>query len=400
VNFGVQAELVAIDMDEKGFRANLERRRLDLKTVRAYIHHAKKIEKWLSKNLDEATGTDIRRWANAQRGELKSFSSYVSAIRAYYQYVPIKGMLEEIDSIPPIGRPPRRNNIIPWCDFKDVITEVEKEGTNEEYLIILNLLWSEMHPNEILQLRVSDIDFDRYIITSHLSSKPKTYYATKEAWGALKRRIPSSDIGKTGHLLEKIRSVRSIQGITETYFGKLGLKPKDLRRSCLEDLKNAGRTVRFVTNTVETMPKEEPLTKPPIIAKNLFDKLVQEIMNFGERVHHLLPKCREKDLQRLLEGYILATFPDEAVSHEFSFKHSRIDVTFGTRPSIPIEVKLSSENEKIRNKIGQGSEQANEFLKASGSRKGILVIVDRKHDPETKREYNGTWRNDVYVIVI
>jgi integrase len=387
-------------MDEEGFREDLERRHLDRGTARAYIHHAKKIEKWLKKSLEEATRIGVRRWANAHRGKLKSFGSYVSAIRAYYQYVPIKGMLEEIDSIPRGEKPPKYNNLIPWGDFEEYIDNAEKEGAKEEHLVMMNLLWSEMHPNEILQLRISDIDFDKRIITSHLSPKPKAYYATEKAWRALERHIPSTDTGKTRHLLEKIRSVRSIEGITEKYFGEIGQKPKDLRRSCLEDLKNAGKTVRFDTEPVETISKEEPLPKPTIIAKNLFDKLVQEITNFGDRVHHLLPKCSEKDLQRLLEGYLLATFPDEVVSHEFPFRHSCIDVTFGKRPSIPIEVKLSREDEKIRDKIGQGSEQASEFLRASGSRKGILVVGDKKRDSETNREYNGKWRNHVYIIVV
>jgi hypothetical protein len=179
------------------------------------------------------------------------------------------------------------------------------------------------------------------------------------------------------------------------------------RKSCLDDLSDAGRITRFAIE-----PNKGPSSiivgheqiEEPIISENLFDRLVKEIRNFGNRVHYRIGQIRDEVVfNRLLEGYLLAAFPDEIITPEFHFRgigirDSIIDFAIGREQKIPIEVKLTEE--KIRDDIGLGSGQVKEFLEhvGSASNKGILVVVDEKRDPD--RLKLGRDEGNVYIVII
>jgi hypothetical protein len=181
--------------------------------------------------------------------------------------------------------------------------------------------------------------------------------------------------------------------------------PKTLLDNCQKDLVNAGRKARFVTE-IEQRPssKLEPEQKEERIEKNLFDKLVQEIRNFGNRVHYRIGQVKDEAVfNRLIEGYLLAAFPDEIITPEFHFKgigigESIIDFAIGRDQKIPIEVKLTEE--KIRDDIWKGSGQVKEFLEyvVSASNEGILVVVDEKRDPD--RLKLSRIEGSVHIIII
>jgi hypothetical protein len=138
------------------------------------------------------------------------------------------------------------------------------------------------------------------------------------------------------------------------------------------------------------------------VSENLFDRLVEEIRNFGNKMHERIPQIKDEgEFKRLLEGYLLAALSGEIIAPEFHFRgygkaDSIIDFTIGRDQKIPIEVKLTEK--KIRDDIGKGSGQVKEFLVSCGSDKGILVIGDKERDPE-RRKHSGM-QDNVYVIVI
>lgn len=99
--------------------------------------------------------------------------------------------------------------------------------------------------------------------------------------------------------------------------------------------------------------------------------------------------------------YLLATFPDQTITRKFGFKgwkiaDSQIDFAVGKDQRIPIEAKLAQKDtgEHLR----EGPEQVKQFLKYSGSKKGILVIGDQQRDPE--RQKHGGMQDRVYIVVI
>lgn len=388
-------------MDEKEFKKFLEAKRAREATIESYVKSVKEFERWLfkhwAKSLEEANRSDLLACKKLTRNP-----AYAYGVREYYLYKGKDVMVETINSeiIPKLRKSRPTPHLLSRSRYKDTIKKTKEKGISQEKLALLTLLWSEMHPKEILQLRKSDIDFEKRLITSR--TERKKYRVTPEAWEVLQKYIPIEDRNQKEKLFT-IDSVRTVQKITRDFFEDVGQTPNKLRKSYKADLIEAGKTVRL-----DYGPDEKPssrVAKEPKkklrIKKNLFNKLYQEIINFGSRVHNQITKIKkEEELQRLLEGYLLATFPDEVITHEFEFRgydnHSKIDITVGKDPKIPIEVKLAKKRMKPYFREGIG--QVAEFLKYSESKKGILVIGDQKRDPE-RRKLSGI-QDSVYIIVI
>jgi len=393
-------------MVEDGFKKFLQDRYRE-NTVRMYFERVRDFEGWLfkhqrKKEIENADESDVRSWASYVQKEVPKCQPYFHGIREYYRYKRkekienlITKILRELPSPPKTRRSPFH-----WTDFEMMMSKTEEKSIKPEYRVLLNLLWSEMKSEEILNLYVSDIDFENRLITSPTSGK--TFRVTWKAWDVLEKYIPINKRGKVEPLFSI--GLRSLQNVTKKYFGMYGQTPNKLRKSCLDDLFDAGRTTRFATE-----PNKEPSSrikhdqiKESMISKDLFDRLVEEIRNFGNKMHERIEQIKgEKEFKRLLEGYLLATLSDEIIAPEFHFRgyenaDSIIDFAIGRDQKIPIEVKLTEK--KIRDHIGKGSEQVKEFLKSCGSSKGILVIGDKKRDPE--RLKLSTIQDRVYSLII
>ncbi|MCK4313365.1 tyrosine-type recombinase/integrase [Candidatus Bathyarchaeota archaeon] len=393
-------------MDEKGFIRFLKARELAEVTRRAYVIAVKEFERWLcehlNKSLEEANKSDLRACEL-----LTSNPPYPYGVRAYYHYLGGPSSDENVETItseiiPKLPKSPPRN-LLRWTEFRNIMEQAEKNAIRARDRALLNVLWSRMKSKEILQLRRSDIDFEKKVITTRPPDR-KTYRVTPEAWDALEKYIPIESRGERKHLFPKIRSARSVQQITQKYFGFRNIVPNRLRKSCKEDLYEEGKKRRFYqldkkpSSRIEKTPKKKQ-------KRRLFLRLVEEIENFGSRVHNRISKIKdEKEFQRILEGYLLAIFPEEIITHEFRFKgyedDSIIDFAVGKAPKIPIEVKFAKG--KIRGFLADGSEQVKEFLESRRIKKGILVIVskDRGRAHELARKFNGLQPNGVHVIII
>jgi hypothetical protein len=277
-----------------------------------------------------------------------------------------------------------------------VMSKAEETGIKDQHRALLNLLWSEMKSEEIINLNVSDIDFQNRLIASPESGNK--FQVTQRTWDALEKYIPGEKRNRSERLFST--GLRNLQIITNKYFGSAGQTPNSLRKSCQSDFIEAGKQERFglatqPDNISSSTVRIEPET-------NLFDSLIQEVKNFGNRVHDQIGQIKnERDFKRLLEGYLLAAFPDETITSEFHFRgigiaDSIIDFVIGRKQKIPIEVKVAEK--KIRDDMGKGSGQVKEFLRSCGSNKGILVIADKERDPE--RQKHSGMQDSVYIIVI
>ncbi len=393
-------------MDENGFRKFLEEKKFRGSTPRTYFGGARQFEKWLFKNtrkesIEYADESDIRGWVALIKKEHPTApTNSIQGLRLYYQFKRdpkeeiVKKILGEIPS-------PQRTGpcTIRWAEFERIMSEVETKRISSKNLVFLNLLWSEMKTEKILKLYVSDIDFEKRLINS---STGETFGATWKAWGALEKYITKDRRGKMEPLFKT--KPRNNQIIAKKYLGMYGLTPNKIWKCCKCDLVDAGRTTRFFSepNTAPLSKTGNKYTEESTSSKDLFDRLVEEITNFGNRMHERISQVKnEEEFKRILEGYLLATFPDELVTPEFPFKgfgkaDSKIDFTIGRDSKIPIEVKLAEK--KISEHIREGSGQVNEFLKYYGSSKGILAIGDKERDPE-RRKHTGM-QDNVCIIVI
>jgi len=108
-----------------------------------------------------------------------------------------------------------------------------------------------MDSDEILQLRISDVDFEKYYIKGGISGSK--FYVTKKAWNALEKYIPIEKRDKRDRLFQI--SKRTLQHHIQRYFEELGQNPTTLRQSCKSELIEAGQIRMF--EVLEEKPKTE-----------------------------------------------------------------------------------------------------------------------------------------------
>jgi len=401
----VERALLAVNMDKKRFTTVLRSlvsskgRRLSDTSVRAYVYSVKRFKKWLQdsgskRKLDNANKEDVHSfWTHLQKKNTppRTISLIFVGLSKYYEYRHRREMvkaIEEIQSRLPSPQPiPHK---LSWDSFQKIIEVAKNDGLSDEKLTLLNLLWSEMKVPDILGLWISDIDFKNRCITS--SNTKEKYGVTKNAWLALENYVPTEDRGAKKELF-KIRSARAVQRMTEDYFGLKGQTPLGLRKCCENDLIEAGRTVRFgykedrkSGSEAKQEQDEKPITKRDLS----FRTLVQEIENFGEKIHERIPKLKDEgELQSLLEAYLYGAFPKETIIHEYGFRddigHRWCDIVIGKDRKFGIEVKLA--DEKIIKPVRDGQRQIKEFLSKYPKSKGIVVVGDKKSDFERREEY-------------
>jgi len=380
-------------MDKEKFKKFLETK--GNKSFDDYVKTVRGFEKWLGRNwnksLDEANESDLLEY----KKKLTRNSLYAYGVRAYYNCLHRDEMVQTIDReiIPDLLKSRAKSALLRWSRYDD---KLEKAKVSKEKLTLLYLLWSEMKPNEIRRLWKSDVDFERLIITSR--SSEKEYRVTQKAWNALRQY--TRGVSERKELFAM--GIRNLQKLTKKHVDRT---PTVIQKSCKADLFDEGREARFAHRPDEKtiLTEEKEVEEKSLVKENLFNSLVKEIRKFGESksFHHLIAKMNEEEeLHRLLEGYLLAAFSDEIVTHEFPFKgfgpgESRMDITVGD-PKIPIEVKLKTNS--IGKYLKDGYSEVRAFLKSSRSRKGILVIGDKERDP-ANRKFNRM-HDGVHTIVI
>lgn len=358
-----------------------------------------KFEGWLfehfKKSLEDVNQSDLRAYE-----ELKRNIAYVRGVSVYYEHIGKNEIADMIvREIRPKLRKYRPKDLLRWTDFRNIMKQAEKKRISDKDRALLNILWSCMKTRIILELRRSDIDFEKRVVTSRVDLK--TYRLTPEAWDALEKYILPEN--RDEKKLFPI-GVRAVTTITEKYSDMRKITPNLLRKSCEADFIEEGKKRRF------SIPDKKPsirIEKPPKKKqkRRLFTRLVEEIENFGSKAHYRISKIKdETEFQNILEGYLRATFPEDIISREFRFEgyegDSRIDFAVGKAQKIPIEVKFAKE--KIRDYRSKGSGQVEEFLESRRIKKGILVIgiKDRGRAHELAQKFKRLKLKDVHVIII
>ena len=229
------------NMDEKGFIRYLKDTG---KKTKKYVSPVRTVERWLrehlNKSLEEANKSDIRACKL-----LTSNSLYPYAVIAYYHHLGgpnaeeiVKTIKTEIIPKLPKSRP---KDLLRWTEFRNIMKQAEKKDISAKDRALLNILWSRMKFKEIRQLRRSDIDFEKKVITTRPPDQ-KTYRVTPEAWDALKNYIPIDRRGERKPLFPTITSQRRVVQITEKYFADFtNITPHGLWLSCKKDLYEAGK---------------------------------------------------------------------------------------------------------------------------------------------------------------
>jgi len=288
-------------MDEVGFKDFLKQKKKADKTIKAYVSHVKKFESYLAeyregRRLDQAGSKDIRGFANWSVGELKSVAPFLAAILKYYEHLSNKEkMCRAIRKELSRSKPPRYVLVrITLNDFEECMKKAEKKGISNRDRALLNLLWSRMRSNEILHLKILDIDFEKYCIKSRITGTK--YYATDKAWDALEKYIPIEERGKEKSLFSM--RMRGLNHITRKYFKELGQTPLKLKKSCELEIAKAGEKSMF-----RVVDEGAPETKVGASKKR-----IQEL-DFPTKVLEKLPLEVRDTVQGVIFNYRIG-FPD------------------------------------------------------------------------------------------
>jgi hypothetical protein len=363
-------------------------------TITQYCIVVNSLNDWLiyrNKTIEIADEKDLRDWAQEHNN-----NAHLYSVLAFYDFLGAESqdkIMRQIikDAPKPTKRP---TFLIQEWQFKKYLSEGKCK--NAQHLALLNLLWSELKLADILHLRKSNIHFDSRVVVLD----KKRYYLTKDSWTALEAYVPLEERGKNERLF-RMTTRRQADDIVREYFGKHNLLANKLKLSCEQELLDFGRTKMFVISKEAHLIPTEQLqeSSKSNLTNKLFNRVIEAITNFGVLINPKIAQINdEKSLQRLLEGYLTALFPNEKITSEFTFngyKQSIIDFTINDE--IPLEVKLHGKR-PIGDYIREGSAQVREFMRFHNSAMGILLIGDSHRNPKNKK-FNGM-DNNIHTIII
>jgi site-specific recombinase XerD len=285
-----------ICMDEERFRDFLQKKKKAQKTAKAYVSYVKKLETYLlnykgGKRLEEASIGDIKDFVLWFRTGMakSSVNPYLSGFQKYYEYIR-KDILRDTIKEMKRDRRSKSDNLITWEHFEESMDKADRIHISKRDRCLLNLLWSRMDSDTILQLAISDIDFERRRIISRIAntSTERVFYVTKRAWHALEEHV-SVEVRGTAKPLFSINE-RRLQQIVKRYFADRGQTPIKLRLSCEQDIVQAGEKERFVTNEFERISL--PISKNSLkwIDDQIENKVFRDRSDFIEKALKLMQK--------------------------------------------------------------------------------------------------------------
>ena len=288
-------------MDEKEFKEFCRINRLREQTINTYVSNVKKFEAYLleyrgGKGLEGANPRDIKDFISWSARETKSPRSLLYGIERYYVSIRGDEMIKAIkkikDELPKSTArvAARTRMLITWDDFQKCMEKAEKVGIKDRDRALLNLLWSRMVSREILQLRISDIDFEKFHIKGPISGS--NFYVTEKAWDALIKNIPLEERDKRKRLFP-IRP-RNLQYITKRYFKELGQTPSRLRQSCETELIKTGEKRMFKVSKERT---QKPRTEIGVPKKE-----VEELV-FPTKILQKLPPQVSKTVEGVITNF-------------------------------------------------------------------------------------------------
>lgn len=384
-----------MDTTQRAFLDLMNYAKKEQSTQRTYMSLLNQFDTWLrnrNKTLNTADERDLRDWK-----QVKQDRTYFYGLLFFYKNFKFEKQETIVRQIiKELPKPNARDTplIFQW-QFEGYMLELEKKIKNKKHFTFLNLLWSELKLRDIINLKKSDVDFARRVINANGTD----FYITPHAWIALERFVPTEKRDKSEPLFFKSKKPRHPHSLVNKYLGKeYSLEAEIIRKSCEQELINHGRDSMFITPKAKPLFMEEQITENSK-ANNLFDELVFQLEAFSKRMRNRISEvCNENSLNRLIEGYLNAVFPEEQIIPEYSFEgikqNSTIDFVIGSE-KIPIEVEFCA-GKHIGDHIRNGLGQVKECLSYNNSSsRGILIIFDKK-----KAYKNNVFKLDDKVRII
>jgi len=239
--------------DFQDLRRELVSRKYSHKTVKAYIHLNKDFLRFIRKNPDEISDSDIKDYL-LHLAEEKQFASStlnqaISALKFYYGSMLKKKFVYEL-------KRPRKDKKLPVVLSKEEVAKILSSVYNLKHKAILMLTYSAgLRVGELIRLRPEDIDSKRMLIHVKCAKGRKDRYSLlsnatlktlREYWQQykpLKLLFPGPD--KERHI-----TIRTAQRVFEVACERAGVKKQvtihSLRHSFATHLLENGIDLRYI----------------------------------------------------------------------------------------------------------------------------------------------------------
>ncbi|MHC1604800.1 MAG: site-specific tyrosine recombinase/integron integrase [Candidatus Methanofastidiosia archaeon] len=239
-----ELEKLKLELDSRGFSN---------KTKKSYLFFVQDFLKYTNKNPTEIQKEDIKKYISylitKKRYTNITANLAISSLKFFFNKVKGTNICDDID------RPKREKNL-PTVLSKEEVKRIIDSTNNTKHKLVLKCLYGMgLRVSEIVNLKVSDLDFDRNVVKISFAKGNKQRYVMmpKELKSDLRNFIELEKPEK--YLFSGRRNkytIKSIQKIFESAATKAGIKKKvschTLRHSFATHLLEKGIDIRYIQN--------------------------------------------------------------------------------------------------------------------------------------------------------
>jgi len=202
-----------------------------------------------------------------QKMENTSNSRKISALRGYFGYICVKMGYLKNNPMEPIDTPKLKKTLPKYLTLNqsiELLNSVEGQYKERDYCILTVFLNCGLRVAELVDLNISDIDFDeKTIIVTGKGNKQRKLYLSQSALNSiiayLKVRPHDNVIDKDALFLSHINkriTRRGVQLMTEKYLNKIGLGGKGYS---VHKLRHTAATLMYQQGGVDVLVLKEVL---------------------------------------------------------------------------------------------------------------------------------------------
>jgi len=232
-------------------------------TLNSYLEDLYYLYMFLSKDLISINEDDIREYLNylsKSKKNSSTISRHISTYKTFYKFLYKSNIIDKKDY--PLNKIvyPKKEKKLPkflyYNELSEIIEESEKTKNGLRDRLIIELLYATgVRISELINIKVSDIDFDnKRIMVCGKGNKERIVYYGEYAEEVLKKYINEKIDNKNGYLLLNEKgyriSDRGIRYIIDNIMKKLSIKtrvtPHVLRHTFATDMLNNGCDIKIV----------------------------------------------------------------------------------------------------------------------------------------------------------
>lgn len=239
-------------MDELGkLRLELDSRGFSEKTKKSYLFFVKDFLEYINKDPIEIQKDDVKRYIShliTKKGYTNITANLaISSLKFFFSKVVEANICEGIE------RPKREKNL-PTVLSKEEVKRIIDSANNMKHKLVLKCLYGMgLRVSEVVDLKISDLDFDRDVVKISSAKRNKQRYVMlpKELKSDLKNYIELEKSEKYLFCGRRNKyAIKSIQKIFEYAVEKAGIKKEvschTLRHSFATHLLEKGVDIRYI----------------------------------------------------------------------------------------------------------------------------------------------------------